>query len=198
MIRWAFDVADLERGVDGPTALVLSPAAIARLPPLRGSALADAAAGAARGVARRQVLAALVARTLPGPSQPILRADATGRRRLVGTGYFASVSERSGWAAAVVAREPAGIDLEAGAEAAAGAAVVFAGVDRVDPAAWHGPAGVWAAREAVLKAYGRDTTTEPGGWHFGAGSVTALGCAPCRVDVVALGEIVAAVAYVGG
>ncbi len=149
-----------------------------------------------RCAARRQVLAALARRVVHLPIELI--AGSEGIRRLAGTPLFASVSERDGWVAAVLSPHPVGIDIESRAEAAAGAAAVLGGVDVADLAAWHGPGGVWAAREAVLKACGRDLTDAPERWSLGAGVAAAPGIGPHRVDLSPLPEVVAAVAYVGG
>lgn len=196
LTRWAFALDEVALGGDDRVALVLAPSLVARVPPLSGDALANA--GDARSVVRRQVLAALAARLCPAANGPGgLTVNPDGLRRLAG-GLYASVAERSSWVAAVMSRAPVGIDLESVGEAQTSAAAVLDGVDIVDPAAWHGLAGVWAAREATLKAMGRDLTTDPGGWRFGTGSVTAAGCPTHRVDLVALPAIIAAVAYVGG
>lgn len=195
LTRWAFALADVAAGIDERTVLILPPDRVAQLPPLRVPALA-AAAGGARSVQRRQVLAALVARAVPS-ADSALAVDDDGRRRLAGTRFYASVGERAGWVAAALSRAPIGIDLESVAEANAGAAAVRDGIAVADPTYWHGLAGLWAAREATLKAMGRDLTTDPRGWRFAAGVVTAAGGAPHRVDLRALPGIVAAVAYVG-
>lgn len=196
LTRWAFAPADVVPAIFARTVLVLPAATVARLPPLRGRALADAAAGGARGVRRRQVLAALLAGTWPA-TDAVLAVDADGRRRLADAPFYASVSERAGWVAAALSPAPVGIDLESVAEAAT-ATIVRDGVDVVDPADWPTAAGLWAAREATLKAMGRDLTRDPGGWRFAAGLATAAGCPPHRVETQALPGIVAAVAYVGG
>jgi hypothetical protein len=176
-------------------ALVLAPSLVAALPPLGGDALPAAAAGGARSVRRRQVCLAFGAR-LGLTADRGLTIDRDGVRRFAG--FYASVAERSGWVAAVVSRAPVGIDLESVAEVQASTDVVLDGVDDVDRAAWHGLAGIWAAREATLKAMGRDLTRDPGGWRFAADRVTPAGCASHRVDLVARADIVAAVAYAGG
>ncbi len=145
------------------------------------------------------MLAALVGRAVLGAAGPVLLAtDGTGHRRLAGTDLYASVGERSGWAAAVLARGPVGIDIEDRDEAAASAATVLDGIAKVDRSAWPGLAGIWAAREATLKAMGRDLTTDPGGWRFAHGVVTPSGGPAHRVDLVTVRGLVAAIAYVGG
>ena len=175
MTRWACRVGDVFRLDDVPQALVV-PTPAGEPSPLRHSLLSDLAA--ACGVAGRLV------------------ARADGVRMLGGTGLFASVAHRPGWAAAVLARVAVGIDLETAAEAASAEAVILAGVEVDDLAAWHGLAGIWAAREAVLKAQGRDLTRDHRCWRFGHGSVTADG-RTFTVEVKPLAGAVAAVAYAG-
>ena len=182
---WAFALDAVPRGGSGAVALVLSPAQVAALSE-------PAAAGERRGAARRRVLSALADRVLALSTPPRLVA-VDGIRHLAGTGWFASVAERDGWVGAALAPLAVGID-----EAAAAADAVLAGVVVADLAAWHGLAGIWAAREAVLKAVGRDLTRDLGGWRFGPGIVTAEGVPPHRVEVVARDAIVAALAYAGG
>lgn len=188
LTRWALAVADLSACATEPLALVLAPDAVVALPPVPDEQ------SDTRGRARARVLAALAQAIGVGAG---LSARADGVRRLTGTRLFASVAERHGWAAAAVASRPVGVDIESRAEAEAAAATVFAGVEADDLAAWHGPAGVWAAREAVLKAVGRDLTRDPGQWHLAAGVAAAPGLSPHRVDLLPLSGVVAAIAYVG-
>lgn len=188
-----FALEDVRRGAAGPVALILPPAAVATLPRIEETGHGD------RRIARRQVLTALAQRAL-GPSTSPLRlvADAGGVRGLEGTAWCASVAERSGWVAAAIAPHAVGIDIENIGDARAARDAVLAGVVTIDLTAWHGLAGAWAAREAVLKAMGRDLTSDPGGWRFGSGTVAASAGATHRVEIVARANMVAAIAYVGG
>ncbi len=155
--------------------------------------------GDGRSIARRQVLTALVQCVLgPSATPPRLVADADGVRRLDGTPWFASVAERSGWVAAVIAPHAVGIDLESQSDAHAARDAILTGVITINLGAWHGLAGAWAAREATLKAMGRDLTSDPGGWRFGGGTVTAADSANYCIETVARAGMVAAISYVGG
>jgi hypothetical protein len=194
LTQWAFALEDVRQGAEGMIALILPPASVATLP-----LHAEAATGAGRSIARRRVLTALAHRVLaPFDAPPRLVADRSGVRRIDGTRWFASVAERSGWVAAAIAPHAVGIDIENVDEARAARDAILAGVVTIDLAAWHGLAGAWAAREAVLKAMGRGLTSDPGGWRFGSGTVTATGSAAYRVEIVACAKMVAAIAYVGG
>ncbi len=196
LTRWAFAIDDVPRGAPGPVALILPPVIMAT-PPIPFVDEPSRAAG--RSVARRQALTTLAQRVLgPLAVPPRLIAHNHGVRRLDATAWFASVAERSGWAAAVIAPHAIGIDIENSDDAAAARDAILTGVVTIDLAAWHGLAGAWAAREAVLKAMGRDLTSDPGGWRFSCGSVTVACGTIVRVDLVARANMVAAVAYVGG
>ena len=140
----------------------------------------------------------LATRALAMPEATIHLGGDGGVRRLIGTPYFASVTERAGWAAAVLSQVPVGIDLEETKGAAVAGTAILSGVESVDLTLWQGVAGVWAAREAVLKATGRDLTDDHGGWRFGTASVTATGIPLHTVDLIVLPGIVVAVAHVGG
>lgn len=191
---WAFALDDVRRGAPESVALILPPKIVATLP-FNG----EGEHGGGRSIARRRVLTALAQRVLaPFETPPRLLADADGVRRLDGTAWFASVAERSGWVAAAIAPHAVGIDIENADDARAASDAILAGVVTIDLATWHGLAGAWAAREAVLKAMGRGLTSDPGGWRFGSGTVTATGSATYRVEIVARAKMVAAVAYVGG
>ena len=197
LTRWAFALDEVARGDGGRVALILAPGQVDNLPPLRGDALAASVAGGARQVRRRQLLTALARRLGVALTGNALTVGPDGIRRLGTSALYASVTECTGWVAAIVAPTPVGIDLERVDEAAAGAAAVIDGIDVVNTAAWHGLAGVWAAREATLKAMGRDLTTDPKGWLFGAGIVTAGRCRPHHVDLMVLPGRIAAAAYPG-
>lgn len=191
---WALSLADLPSRVTDRMALVLPSGAIADWTLLPEHPLAGTSRQR-RSIGRRQVLGALTSR-LDGRGDRLV-ADHDGVRRLADSTWFASVAERSGWFAAVVARTPIGIDLESEVEAAAGADVALAGVVSIDRVMWPSLAAVWAAREATLKALGRDLTRDPGDWRFGTGTATVSGCASHQVDVHAFDGMVAAVAYAG-
>lgn len=199
LTRWCFAVETVPPLGDEPVALVGRSSTAAEGRPARQTV-------AARRALRRDVLTLLAGRALDVPESGIalgVRSDGVrlverddpvrGRETL-----FASVAHRSGWVAAVVARVPVGIDLEHIAEAACAGDVVLADATVDDLAAWHGLAGVWAAREAVLKAQGRDLTRDPGGWRFTGVYATANGIAAHRVDLARRPEIVVAVAYARG
>lgn len=153
---------------------------MAALPLLTAAQLVDSAASGAPGVLRRQLLAALAARALGLPPADVrLTIDALGRRML-GTGVYASVAYRPGWVAAALALAPVGVDIETAAEAEAAGAVALEGFagDDTALAARHGPAGVWAAREASLKSRGRSL-----------GSAPLLSPLPgSKIEIVALGQ----------
>lgn len=186
---WAFSSATISADSVGFSAVVVwltQPAAAVR------PAVADT-----RSAVRRRALAPLVRQRLGLDADPTLIAGPDGVRRLIAPGWFASVAERHGWVAAVIAPAPVGIDVETVAEAERSREVILADATVDDLAAWHGLAGVWAAREAVLKAVGRDLTRDPGGWRFVAGYATATGIAAHRVDLVTRATVVAAVAYAG-
>ncbi len=190
LTRWLFRAEDVPAEIDGPVALILAPRAVRALPPPPGGETMPW-----RSVARRRVLAALAARVVRGPVE--LVADGGSVRHLAHTPLFASVAERDGWAAAVLSPEPIGIDVESIAEADAATEPFSAGVLAVY-GDWHGAAGLWAAREAVLKATGRDLTRDPLGWRFVGSQASADGIPPHHVDFAAPGGFIAAVAYVGG
>lgn len=147
---------------------------------------------------RRQALTTLTTASLGMDKSKVrLAVDASGRRHIAGTEIFASVAHRAGRVAAVIARVPVGVDLESVEEATNAAEVVLSGIETpIDVAAWHGLAGIWAAREAVLKAQGRDLTLDHDAWTFGEGWVQAGAMRPLRVDLASRDGIVAAVAYV--
>ena len=187
LTRWAFAAEAVTAGIDAPVVLVLPP-----------TAAFNDWTSAARSRRRRRVLAVLAERALAIPAAAVGLSSDGGPRRIVDTSFFASVAERDGWAAAAVARVPIGIDIEASVGAAAARSAVLEGVASVDVDRWHGLAGVWAAREAVLKAVTRDLTNDPGGWRFTGSSVAANGVPRHSIDLVALCGFVVAVAYVGG
>lgn len=197
MIHWAFALDHLTCFAGNGVALILDPSAIARLPALSSDARADAARGGGRSVLRRQVLAALAERISSPAEAPFrLSADADGHRSLNATGMFASVAERAGWVAAVLAPEPIGIDIEEIAGARVSLDAVIDRVDAINWAAWSEPAGLWTAREAALKAMGRDLTSHSGRWRFGAATAVTNGI-QFLVDTICLPTMVASVAYVG-
>ncbi len=188
--RWAFAVDEVPPLQSGPVALILPVPELGSHPP----------SGDQRRRWRRQTLTTLAAAAIGIDAATVrLVAANDGRRRLGGTDLFASVAHRAGWVAAVLARTPAGIDLESPDEAEMAAEIVLAGVeDSVDLAAWHGLAGMWATREAALKAEGRDLTCDHRHWRFGTGVVRGDDEAALRVDLARRSGIVAAVAYAGG
>ena len=148
---------------------------------------------------RRQVLARLAVSVF-GPHDENMRltVDADGRRRIRGTAMFASVAHRAGWVAAALAPMPVGVDIEINDEDTRADPVILAGVlPGIDLAAWHGLGGVWATREAVLKAQGRDLTRDHGVWKFGDGWVQGDDASPFRVDLTRCDTMIAAVAYAG-
>ncbi len=198
LTRWGFSL-DLPRLTEGAAAVVAVPhAVVVRLTQPAAAVLDRPTGQAGRSAARRDVLAALAERLGLLADEALLIAGTDGMRRLGRTGLFASVAERGGWVAAVIAPVAVGIDVEAAADADLGRDVVLADATVDDLSGWHGLAGVWAAREAVLKATGRDLTRDPGGWRFAAGRAAANGIAPHQIDLIALSGIVAAVAYAGG
>jgi hypothetical protein len=181
----------------GPVALVLPEADVAALPPLTAAQLADAAHGGAPSVLRRQLLVVLAGRALGIlPESVRLVPDARGRRMLAGQSAFASVASRPGWVAAALADVPVGIDVELVVEAEAAREIALAGFDgdATMLAAWHGPAGVWAAKEAALKAHGRDLTSSPGDWAFGDRMLSADRLLPTRILITASAGAVVALA----
>jgi phosphopantetheinyl transferase len=109
---------------------------------------------------------------------------------------FASVAWRPGWVAAAIAPAPVGIDVEKVAEAEAARDVALAGFkgSAADLALWHGPAGVWAAKEAVLKANGRDLTSPPPHWDFNGMTLAARLLEPRAMTIERYGPLVVAVA----
>ncbi len=190
---------DAIRAGCGPVAVVLPASEVADLPRLTAAQLADAARGAAPAVLRRQLLAALVGRVLGiAPGEVRLLINAGGRRRLAGDARFVSVAWRPGWVAAAVADVPVGIDVELIAEAEAGRAIALAGFgdDPQTLAAWHGLAGVWAAKEAALKANGRDLTTSPERWSFAHPLLTGDRMTPVRIAMCELPDAIAVLASV--
>ena len=194
LTAWAFALDDVQRGVSGSVALIVPATVVATLPCDNRTMCGDD-----RFIARRRVLTALVQRALgPSVTPPRLVADADGVRRIHGTPWFASVAERSGWVAAAIAPHAVGIDLESQSDAPAARDAILTDVITINLGAWHGLAGAWAAREAVLKAMGRDLTSDPGGWRFGDGTVTAADSANYRVEIVARAGMVGAISYVGG
>ncbi len=194
LTAWAFALDEVPRGVPGAVALMVPPTIVATLPFDDGTRCGDG-----RRIARRQVLTALVQRVLgPFTTPPRLVADADGVRRLDGTPWFASVAERSGWVAAAIAPHAVGIDLESQSDAHAARDAILTDVIFINLGAWHGLAGAWAAREATLKAMGRDLTSDPGSWHFGDGTVTAADSANYRIETVTRAGMVAAISYIGG
>lgn len=187
MTRWAFAVDDVTALADEPLALVRK----------IGSAVVEASTVIQRSALRRRVLTELASTAL-GLRDIRLAVDADGRRYLHGTNVFASVAHRGGRAAAVLSRDPVGIDIERVDEADAAAQVILAGIDAgIDIAAWGGLAGVWAAREAVLKTQGRDLTRDHARWTFDDGWVRGGDAPALRVDIVARHGFVAAVGYAG-
>lgn len=196
MIRWAFNIDDVPSGIDIPIALVLPVAFVETLPSLTRDQLGDAAASGVPGVLRRQAMAALASRALGiEPRSVRLSARPDRRRILDGTTAFASISYRSGLVAAALARVPIGIDLEAIDDAAAGRVALdgFDG-DAIALIAWQGASGIWAAKEAALKAGGDDLTTAVARWRFGDAVISYNKMAPLRVQHRTIGGVVAAVA----
>jgi phosphopantetheinyl transferase len=185
--RWAFAVDAVVVLEDEPIALIQ-----------QAGPTGSKAETADRHALRRRVLTQLASVAL-GPRADIrLAVNANGHRYLDGTKVFASVAYRNGWVAAVLSREPVGIDIESIDDAGAAAEVVLAGVDAgTNVAAWGGLAGVWAAREAVLKAQGRDLTRDHARWTFGDGQVRGGDASALRVDIAHGEGFVAAVAYAG-
>lgn len=184
-------------GFDGPVALVLPEAEVAALSPLTATQLADAAHGGAPSVLRRQLLAALAQRVLSVGARDVrLLCDAGGQRLLREPSMFASVAWRPGWVAAAIAPTPVGIDIELVVEAEAARAVALFGYNG-EPAAlavWHGPAGVWAAKEAALKANGLDLTSPQPRWHFKNMTLAAGRFAPLAITLERHGPAVVALA----
>ena len=185
------------RRMTAPWIAVVPEAVVADFPPLSRDQLADAAASGRPGVLRRQLIVALAHRALGLPIFEVrLVADARGRRMLGGQAVFASVAWRPGWVAAALAPGPVGIDIELIEDAAAARDVALDGFDgdAARLAAWNGAAGVWAAKEAVLKTHGRDLTTAPARWRFGDGVVAARGLSPTRVKFARAGAACVALA----
>ncbi|MGI4880775.1 MAG: 4'-phosphopantetheinyl transferase superfamily protein [Janthinobacterium lividum] len=184
-------------GLARPVALVLPEAEIAALPSLTAAQLADAAHGGAPSVLRRQLLAALAQRVLGVGARDVrLLCGAGGQRMLREPAVCASVAWRPGWVAAAIAPAPVGIDVELVAEAEAVRDVALAGFDgsAAELASWHGPAGVWAAKEAVLKAHGRDLTSPPTRWDFNGMTLAAMPFASLAMTIGRRGPIVIALA----
>ncbi len=203
MICWRLgDVAAIDGRfgsgcLTGPAALVLPEAEVAALPQLTAAQLADAARGGAPSVLRRQLLALLAQRVLGVDARDVrLSCGASGQRLLSGQTVFASVAWRPGWVAAAIARVPVGIDIELLAEAEAARDIALAGFNgsAADLAAWHGPAGVWAAKEAALKANGLDLTSPPPRWDFNGMTLAADTCAPLAMTIERRGPVVVALA----
>lgn len=199
VIDWRFTLESVSFGdvrrLVRPVVLVLREEDVAALPLLTAAQLVDSAASGAPGVLRRQLLAALAARALGLPPADVrLTIDPRGRRMLGSGGVYASVAYRPGWVAAALALAPVGVDIETAAEAEAAGPVAlesFAGDDTA-LASRHGPAGIWATKEASLKSRGRSL-----------GSAPLLSPFPgSKIEIIALGqahglrcEAVAAVAF---
>lgn len=193
----SFDVAGAVGGLTGPVALVLPEAEVAILPPLTAVQLADAAHGGAPSVLRRQLLAALAQRVLGVGARDVrLLCGAGGLRLLREPSMFASVAWRPGWVAAAIAPSPVGIDVELAAEAEAVRDIALAGFrgSPTELALWHGPAGVWAAKEAALKANGRDLTSPPTRWDFKGMTLAATPFPPLAMTIERRGPVVIALA----
>ncbi len=188
MTQWAFAIDEVLALADEPIALI----------EWVGLAANEANTRVQRSALRRRVLTKLAAIALDLPEGVRLAVGADGHRYLHGTKIFASVAHRDGWAAAVLWREPVGIDIESMGEADAAAQVILGGIDAgTDVASWGGLAGIWAAREAVLKAQGCDLTRDHARWRFGDGLVRGGDVPALRVDTAACPDFVAAVAYAG-
>lgn len=195
-MRWLTELEDIRRGLDHPSALVASTDVLDRLPPLSREQLADAASGGERSVWRRQLLCALAARMLDmAPAAVRLGVGSNGLRMLIGTDVFASVAYRSGVAAAAISHAPIGIDIESIEEASAAKSVALEGFsdDMGALTKWHGPAGVWAAKESALKASSKDLTNSTDRWRFGDMTVSHDTDAEMRVSFLAFKHVVAAV-----
>jgi len=200
VIFWRLgDVGRVDGGF-GPVALVLPEAKVAALPQLTAAQLADAAHGGAPSVRRRQLLAALAQRVLGVDARDVrLWCGASGQRFLREPPVFASVAWRPGWLAATIARVPVGIDVELVAEAEAARDIALAGFNgnADDLAAWHGPAGVWAAKEATLKANGLDLTSPPACWDFNGITLAAGTFAPLTMTIEPCGAAAVVALAVG-
>ena len=199
MIQWYTQLHDVRPNLDHPTALIAASDVLDTLPPLSRDQLADAAHGGLPSVRRRQLLCALAARVLDITPVAVRLGIASDERRYVrGTNVFASVAYRSGVAAVALAHEPIGIDVESIDEALAAGSVALNGFDgNVSAlAAWHGPAGVWTAKEAALKALSKDLTNCIGQWRFDDMAI-AYDCKASRnVAHIALGHTIACVVVV--
>ncbi len=192
-----FEIAGAVGGLIGPVALVLPEAEVAALPALTAAQLADAAHGGAPSVLRRQLLAALAQRVLGVGARDVRLLCGADRQRFVsGRSMFASVAWRPGWVAAAIAPTPVGIDVELVAEAESARDVALAGFEGspTDLAAWHGPAGIWAAKEAAFKANGRDLTSPPTRWDFNGMTLAAMPFAPLAMTIERCGPVVIALA----
>ncbi|QYE35248.1 hypothetical protein KZX46_04400 [Polymorphobacter sp. PAMC 29334] len=198
VIGWRLgDVGGDVGSFTGPVALLLPETEVAGLAPLTTAQLADAAHGGAPSVLRRQLLGALAQRVLGIDARDVrLLCGAGGRRFLNEPTVFASVAWRPGWIAAAIAPTPVGIDVELVAEAEAARDIALAGFDAspADLAVWHGPAGVWAAKEAALKANGRDLTSPPRRWIFNGMTLAAGESAPLAITLERHGPVVVALA----
>ncbi len=189
MIRWAFSA----RGI-----MPLDTMPIALLLPLPDDVSLIVDTGHRR-LQRRKALSVLATAALGIDGKVVgLTAGPDGRRRIAGTGHFASVAWRPGWVAAAISQRPIGIDIEQVEEAAEAADIARAGVDPGVDAVGYGIAGLWAAREAALKAYGRDLTRDHISWHVTADTVRGGGDPPLRLCFATRPGIVATVAYAGG
>lgn len=196
VIDWAFSLDGIRPGLDRPSVLVVPVAVLDTLPFLSADQLADTAHGGAPSVWRRQALVALAARALGmAPAAVRLRADGDGRRFLGGTAIFASVAYRSGFAVAAIARVPIGVDIEAIDEAVAAGGVALEGFDGDAEALrrWHGPAGIWAAKEATLKLGGTGLGRSRY-WRFDDSTVVVNDSASVSIDRILYGDTVIAYA----
>jgi hypothetical protein len=128
------------------------------------------------------------------PADIRLEVAPDGRRRLSG-GPWASIASRPGWIAVALAPVPVGVDVELVSEADAAPDLVWAGLSSRPGAEWYGAAGIWAAKEACLKAQGLGLEAAERGWRFLAGGrVEADGLAAHRVVMRLLPGAAAALA----